>query len=292
MRDLLRGVALKQILEIIKVSRPGFWPTHVWFYLLPFAQMDMLQSVSFWLGGVYVCFPLGLLLYGWNDIGDSETDALNARKGSWLFGARPDESSRKKLPWIILTVQLPFVLLFVWLADWKMLGWFIGVCLFNATYNNFGFKKIPGLDLLNQVGYLMIFVLGSWLCTVKQLNAPAMTFSALFAMQSHLFGQIMDVEEDRAAGRNTTAVAIGVRLSKWLLAAIMIVEATIAWGYLTGFVVPAFMVCGAIFFAVDAIVGPQKYPLKFLTVFFIGWNIVAIVSMHLVWRYGLFLLSD
>ena len=292
MRQLYCGEALKQILEIIKVSRPGFWPTHVWFYLLPFAQIDMLQSFSFWLGGAYVCFPLGLLLYGWNDIGDFKTDALNARKGSWLFGACPDESTRAKLPWIILAVQLPFVVLFVWLADWKMLGWFVGVCFFNFTYNNLGFKKIPVLDLLNQVGYLMIFVLGSWLCTVKQLNAPAMIFSALFAMQSHLFGQIMDVDEDRAAGRKTTAVTIGVSLSKWLLAAIMIGEAIIAWGYLTGGSVPAFMVCGAVVFAVDAIAGPKKYPLKFLVAFFIGWNIVAIVSMHLVWRYGLFLIRD
>ena len=283
---------MKQILEIIKVSRPGFWPTHVWFYLLPFAQIDMLQSVSFWLGGIYVCFPLGLLLYGWNDIGDAKTDALNARKGNWLFGACPNESTRRKLPWIILAVQLPFVLLFVWLADWKMLGWFIGVCLFNVTYNNLGFKKIPVLDLLNQVGYLMIFVLGSWLCAVKQLNAPAMCFSALFAMQSHLFGQIMDVEEDQAAGRNTTAVTIGVPLSKGLLAGIMIAEAVIALVYLNGFIVPAFMVCGGIIFAVDAITGPKKYPLKFLVAFFIGWNLVAIVSMHLVWRYGLFLLSE
>jgi len=283
---------LKQVLEIIKVSRPGFWPTHVWFYLLPFGQIDMLQSVSFWLGGIYVCFPLGLLLYGWNDIGDAKTDELNARKGNWLFGACPNESTRKRLPWIILGIQLPFVVLFVWLADWKMLGWFVGVCAFNASYNNLGFKKIPVLDLLNQVGYLMIFVLGSWLCTVKQLNTPAMCFSALFAMQSHLFGQIMDVDEDLAAGRNTTAVAIGVPRSKWLLAGIMIAEAIIALIYLNGFVVPAFMVCGGIVFAVDAVVGPQKYPLKFLAAFFICWNIVAIISMHLVWRYGLFLLSE
>ena len=102
----------------------------------------------------------------------------------------------------------------------------------------------------------------------------------------------MDVEEDQASGRNTTAVAIGVPLSKGLLAGIMIIEAIIAALYLNGFVVPAFMVCGGIVFAVDALVGPQKYPLKFLAAFFIGWNIVAIISMHLVWRYGLFLLSS
>ena len=61
---------LNQLLDIIKISRPGFWPTHVWFYLLPFAERNMFGSLPFWLGGIYVCFPLSLMLYGWNDIGD------------------------------------------------------------------------------------------------------------------------------------------------------------------------------------------------------------------------------
>ena len=58
------------LIEIIKIARPGFWPTHLWFYLLPFAGRDMFGSFSFWVGAVYVCFPLGLLMYGWNDLGD------------------------------------------------------------------------------------------------------------------------------------------------------------------------------------------------------------------------------
>ena len=66
---------------LIKVARPGFWPTHLWFFLLPLGQREMFGRPGFWLGCAYVCFPLGLLLYGWNDLFDAETDRRNQRKG-------------------------------------------------------------------------------------------------------------------------------------------------------------------------------------------------------------------
>ena len=287
---------MNRILEVIKISRPGFWPTHLWFYLLPFAQQDMFGSAAFWLGAVYVCLPMSLLTFGWNDIGDSATDSINARKGSWLFGASPDQPMRRVLPWIMIAVQVPFLVAFVWIAGWKMLGWFAAFVAANACYNSLKLKSRPWFDLLNQMGYLLVFVLASWLCSVDQLNAPAMIFSALFAMHSHLFGQIMDVDEDAAAGRRTTAVSLGadrsgVRLSKLLLAGILAVEATIAFCFFRGWMIGLFSVVAAGFFLLDACFGPRRYPLVFVRVFFIAWNLIAISTMHVIWRYGLFVLG-
>ena len=134
------------------------------------------------------------------------------------------------------------------------------------------------------------------MCAVDQLNAPAMFFSALFAMHSHLFGQIMDVDEDAAAGRQTTAVSLGagrrgVRISKLLLAGILAVEAMIAFGFFRGWVVGLFSVTATGFFLLDACFGPRRYPLVFVRVFFIAWNLIAISTMHVIWRYGLFVLE-
>lgn len=282
---------MNAILQIVKVARPGFWPTHLWFYLLPFATRDMFALPAFWLGCVYVCFPLGLLLYGWNDYGDFESDRDNDRKDSWLFGAKPNEALRRHLPSWIASVQLPFVLLLVWLGGWQMLGWFFAVLLVNYTYNTLQFKALPVLDLLNQVGYLLIFVLASWLCDVPQLSLPAMAFSALFAMQSHLFGQLMDIDVDRAAGRRSTAVLLGVTASKMLLVAIMFVEAAIAGVFFRFAIVAWLMSAGALFFVGDALFGPSRYPVWFTKAFFVAWNIVVLVTMHWVWRYGLFLVE-
>jgi len=277
--------------ELIKVARPGFWPTHLWFYVLPFAGRDMFSAPEFWLGAFYVAFPLGLLLYGWNDLGDVETDRDNPRKGSWLFGGQPDAAMIRWLPWAIAAVQVPFLALFVWLAGPKMLGWFAAVLLTNATYNNLGFKQRPVLDVLNQIGYLLVFVLGSWLCDVPQLNAPAMVFSALFAMLSHVFGQLMDIDQDRAAGRRSTAVVIGVRSAKWLLVGMMLVEAGIAAVFFTGWYVAAFMLVGAVYFLVDSFFGPERWPVWFTKLFFVGWNVIVLATMHFIWRFGVFQLS-
>jgi len=49
--------------------------TAVAFYLLPLAQRNVFHSRRVLLGAVYVSFPMGLLLYGWNDIVDCEATA-------------------------------------------------------------------------------------------------------------------------------------------------------------------------------------------------------------------------
>ncbi len=279
------------IVEIIKTARPGFWPTHLWFYMLPFAGRDMFASLPFWAGAAYVCFPLGLLTYGWNDIGDTETDQINPRKNSWIFGALPNADLRKRLPWIMIATQLPFLLLFSWIAGPRMIAWFAGLIIVNACYNTLGFKRLPALDLLNQVGYVLIFVLASWLCDVPQLNTPAIIFGAIFAMQSHLFGQLMDIDQDKEAGRRSTAVVIGVLPAKLLLVTIMVALALIAYRYFQNPVVAIFMGCGGMFFFMDMCFGPRRYPLAFSASFFIIWNVVVILSMHFVWRYGIFATS-
>lgn len=279
---------------LVKVARPGFWPTHLWFFLLPLGQREMFGSLGFWLGCVYVCFPLGLLLYGWNDLFDRETDRRNARKDSWLFGARLDDDELRRLPRWIAGVQAPFLVGFTVLYGAEMLGWFLAMTAANAVYNwpRFGWKNWPVVDLLNQVAYLLVFVLSSWLCAVPQLNAPAMVFSALFAMQSHLFGQIMDIDEDKAAGRHTTASVLGVRASKLVVVGFLLAEAWIAWSYFRGAAVEVFLLAGAAFFLLDAGVGfrGKPYPPWFSKVFFVGWNVVVVVTMYFVWRHGVFLL--
>lgn len=279
---------------LIKVARPGFWPTHLWFFLLPFGQREMFGSWTFFAGCFYVTFPLGLLIYGWNDKFDAETDRQNDRKDSWLFGACVDDTGLARLPFWIAASQVPFALLFAWVAGPILLLWFVAMVLVNALYNQppFGFKNRPILDVLNQLGYLLVFVLASWLCGVAQLNSPAMLFSGLFAMQCHVFGQLMDIEQDTAAGRRTTASLVGVRGGKVLIAAFMFAEAAVAFVWFTHIAVAGFMVAGALFFLGDAALGfkGKPYPTLFSKLFFVGWNVVVIVTAYLVWRTGIFML--
>ena len=137
---------------MIKVARPGFWLTSAWFFLLPLGGggSDVWRLPGFWLGLFYVGFPMGLLIYGWNDIVDAETDRLNPRKDTFLFGARPDAAQVARLPWCIAAVQVPFAAAFVWLLGVKALAWLAALVAATAIYNwpRHGAKSQPGFDLL------------------------------------------------------------------------------------------------------------------------------------------------
>ncbi len=112
---------------LLQASRPGLWLTAIAFYMLPLGQRAVFHSLAFWLGALYVSFPMGLLLYGWNDIVDYEADRLNPRKGTFLFGARGTREQLRRLPLRIALVQLPFVVAITMLGGTKMLLCFTGM---------------------------------------------------------------------------------------------------------------------------------------------------------------------
>lgn len=279
---------LHELRFLLKVSRPGFWLTSVWFFLLPLGQREVFGSGPFWLGVFYVTFPLGMLIYGWNDLVDQETDRLNPRKDTFLFGARPTPEQMRRLPLAIALVQAPFVAAFVWLVGWKALAWFAALAAATALYNGpgAGLKSRPGFDLLNQAGYLLVFVLSSWLGGVPQLPWFTFIFGALFAMHSHLFGEIMDLEPDRAAGRRTTAVAIGIRPSKALLVALLAAESALVWRGAHDPWIAAALAGGACFFAADALLlwRARPYSPWQMRGFFLAWNAAAALSLPWVWK--------
>ncbi len=273
---------------LLKVARPGFWLTSVWFYLLPLGQRDVFGNAEFWLGLFYVTFPLGMIIYGWNDVVDFETDRLNPRKDTFLFGARPTPEQIARLPWRIALVQLPFVLVFTCLLGVKALGWFAALAAATAAYNwpRIGCKGRAGLDLLNQATYLLVFVLSSWLNGVPQAPWFTFIFGALFAMHSHLFGEIMDLEPDRAVGRRTTAVVIGARRAKTLMVSLLVVESLLVWQMARDPWIAAFLAGGAVFFAADTafLWRERPYAPWQMRLFFLGWNAAALLSIPWVWR--------
>ncbi len=273
---------------LIKVARPGFWLTSVWFYLLPLGGKDVLGSVGFWLGLLYVTFPLGMIIYGWNDAVDFETDRLNPRKDTFLFGARPTTQQSSGLPWRIALVQAPFVVAFTWMLGTRALWWFALLVLSTALYNwpRIGCKGRPGLDLLNQSAYLLVFVISSWLNGLPQAPWFTFVFGAMFAMHSHLFGEIMDCEPDRAVGRRTTAVTIGTRAAKVLMIVFLASEAVLIWQCTGDVGITAFLAGGALFFAVDVgfLWGERPYAAWQMRLFFLGWNAAALLSIPWVWH--------
>ncbi len=277
----------RELLFWVKAARPGFWLTSVWFFLLPLGEGRARFDGALWLGLLYVGFPLGMAIYAANDLTDTATDALNPRKDSFLFGARPTAAQIRRLPWIITLVQVPFLLAFWALLGPKAVVWFAAVLGATAIYNfpPLRTKDRPLLDMASQIGYLLVFVLADW---GRGAVSPwqLYVFGALFAMHSHGFGQILDIAPDARAHRTTTAVALGALPTKGIIVALMLAESALALSLHSKPYLPPLLLLGALGFAVDAIFlwRDKPYPAWAASLFFMGWN--AALLLDIGWNWG------
>ena len=272
----------------LQVSRPGLWTTTALFYLMPLGNSIAFTSAKFWTGLFYVLIPLGFILYGVNDIVDAEADRLNPRKGTFLFGSLGRTEQLAALRWQIAALQIPFAAAFlVWLGP-RVLLWFGALLLAVALYNapRIQLKARPPFDALIQASYLLIFLLSSWVNRAAQLPWQTFVFGGLFAMHSHLFGEVMDIAPDREAGRTTTAVRIGAVRTKFVIAAILSVEAALVVSYFQDFAIAGFLAAGAVWFVADACWWWQErpYSAKTMKLFMYAWNAAAVLLI--VWDYS------
>ena len=225
-----------------------------------------------------------------NDLADAEADQLNPRKGTYMFGSRGGREQLAALRWQIVAAQLPFLAAFYWLVGPRILWWYAILLLAVGLYNapRFGWKGHPPFDVLIQASYLLVFVLSSWLNNVSQLPWETFLFGALFAMHSHVFGEVMDIEPDRLSGRRTTATMIGRVRAKFLIAAFLCVEAILVRFYFRDWMVTAFLALGAVWFVLDATLLWQNraYRPKEMRLFLWGWNIAAALGIFWNWAQG------
>jgi len=272
---------------LIQVSRPGLWSTTALFYLMPLGHWTGFRSTEFWTGLLYVLFPLGLVLYGVNDIADADADRYNPRKGTFLFGSQGAAEQLGALRWQIAVVQFPFLIFFLIAIGPRFLWWsallLAAVGIYNAP--RFGWKARPPLDVLIQASYLLVFVLSSWLNRVAQLPWQTFAFGALFAMHSHLFGEVMDIAPDRIAGRRTTATLIGAVKTKFLIGTILSIEVALVFFAFHNALMAVFLGIGALWFVVDATFLWKNHPYKprEMRMFMWAWNAASVVVIYWDW---------
>lgn len=272
---------------LIQVSRPGLWTTTALFYLMPLGHSNFFDSLIFWIGLFFVLFPLGLLLYGVNDIVDAEADLINPRKGTFLFGSRGTAGQLAVLRWEIGVAVVPFLALFYFLVGPRILWWSAVLLLAVGMYNapRFGWKGRPPFDVLIQASYLLVFVLSSWLNHVPQLPWQTFLFGALFAMHSHIFGEVMDIEPDRMSGRRTMATAIGRQPAKMLIAGFLCCETALVLVFFRDLIIGGFLAAGALWFLLDATAlwKNRAYSPATMRVFMWAWNAAALMGM--IWNW-------
>jgi 4-hydroxybenzoate polyprenyltransferase len=275
---------------VLQVSRPGLWSTTALFYLMPLGHVDIIHSRIFWVGLFYVLFPLGLVLYGVNDVVDADADRFNPRKGTFLFGSLGASDQLSALRWKIVAVQIPFLALFYFLVGPRILWWLLALATAVGLYNapRFGWKGLPPLDVLLQSSYLLVFVLSSWLNHAPQLPWPAFLFGALFAMHSHVFGEVMDIAPDRLSGRRTTTTEIGIVNAKLLIAALLCVEGVLVFVFFRDLLITGFLAAGVVWFLLDARIfwKNHAYTPAQMRIFMCAWNAASLGGMYWNWTHA------
>lgn len=282
---------MKDILFYLKISRPGLWFATLWLYLLPTSQIDGIWvQWEFWLGVFYVCFPLNFVVYGWNDIVDREIDEHNERKGNYWFGAKGKKEQLQKLWKPIIISQIIFLTPLLLVAGIKMLFVFALFILINALYNlpSKGLRTLPPLELIAQLGYLLIVPLSILLNNTEQIPEFTYVYLFLFAMQSHLMGEVMDIVPDKASGRKTTATILGMKRTKLLIMSIVLVEILIMV-FIFGEIWFALFLCLALLWLTLDLLFIFKnkiYSIDQMKLFAMLSNGIAIVTMIYVWWSG------
>lgn len=282
---------LPTLLFWLKVSRPGLWFATLWLYLLPTSQMEGIwTSIPFWIGFVYVTFPLNFLVYGWNDMVDRETDAINPRKDSFWFGAKGSPEQLAKLWQPMLVLHLLYGSLLFYVVGWKMLILLGAFVLINGAYNlpENGLRNRPPFELLCQVGYIMTATFSVLINETAPLPWQTYLYLLLFAWQSHLIGEVMDIEPDKKAGRRTTATILGMYLTKLLIIGIVLVEVGMLFFVFKDFIFGSMLSLGLIWLLLDLIFiyKTQTYSVPQMKLFGAMSNAVAIISMIYVWYSG------
>lgn len=201
------------ILTLLSLSRPRFW-----FYLAgPFLlgsigaapSLNFFTSFLFCYSFFWFLIPANIILYGINDISDTDTDINNPKKKDKEVHAR---KSTYKL--YLSAISISFILLIPIFFFFKttlalsILGLFIFLSL-SYSLKPIRFKSRPFLDSLSNILYALpgLFIYSELTGVLPPFSILLSCWCWLSAM--HLFSAIPDILYDKKAKVITTAVYLG-----------------------------------------------------------------------------------
>ncbi len=205
--------------RIFKLSRPRFWMYLAGPYLLgytfaydhsqPFLNPLFLYSLFFFL------IPANIFLYGVNDINDMETDQINPKKKSKEQATQYTTLTMYQRS-VLISLLLSLPLFILQNAASNLLTIVFVLLSYYYSAPPFRFKNRPFLDSLINILYAIPAFMG-----VSQLQShfPPMTVVVtiwLWTTAMHLYSAIPDIEYDKKAGIQTTAVYMGGKKSLYL----------------------------------------------------------------------------
>lgn len=241
------------------------------------------QEARFWIGLFFVAFPLNYLVYGLNDYNDYQADAVNQRKGNFLFGAQSSSTQLQAVPLKVTLINLPFLVYFSVVSGWLMVLVLAFMIVVNLMYNfkPFRIKERPPLEILIQTGYVMTAIFCVILNDLPMLPWQTLVYLTLFAFQAHIAGEIMDIEPDIISGKKTTATLLGRIKTKWIMFSILLIETFLLIYWFNDYILSGFLALFSVWLLLDILVffKEKPYSVKQMKLFGFAMNICAFLSM-------------
>jgi len=198
------------------ISRFRFWiytgGTYVVGYALGMGDISAFYELNYYIYLIYFFFLANVFIYGVNDLMDRDTDVLNPKKTEKEHLLESEE--RRHLIAVLIIVVAISVVLLLTQSTWEKVVFLLFLTLsYFYSAPPLRFKEVPILDFSSNMLYIMPGVFGYLLAAgvLPPLYLLAAGFFHVAAM--HLFSAVPDIEYDRQAGINTSAVYFGTNAS-------------------------------------------------------------------------------
>ncbi len=268
---------MRNVLFLIRVSRPVLWPIMPLVYLLGLHAGGAEVTAVVVAQALVLSLPMNLVGCGLNDIYDFESDRLSHRREK-IWGAVVGPWDRPLVRGTVI-VTMPLILLSALLtrnADNVVATVCLLLLAWGYSVPPVRLKERPPLDsLCNGVGFFYLpFVMGYSLGAEPRAMPLKYYLLALSVCGVHALAAAVDYEADREAGHRTVAVAYGRRAAVAVALATFLL--TLLLGGFHSVAVRAYLaVCVAA--TLVAVVVPRARPITAASVIiFLGFPVAAV----------------
>jgi lycopene elongase/hydratase (dihydrobisanhydrobacterioruberin-forming) len=176
-------------------------------FMVALAATSLRPSVAVWLLGLYLTLPANLLIYGVNDLFDTETDRLNPKKRTYETLLRP--AQRRTLVIAIVATNVPFLALLPFLPGaWPWLLLFV-VTGIGYSMPPLRAKSRPVLDAAFNILYAAPGIAAYVTLSGGPPSVAVLIAALLWCMAMHAYSAVPDIDADRAARLSTVATLLG-----------------------------------------------------------------------------------
>ena len=203
------------IKRLVFISRPAGWLPFACPYIAGVILAEADWNFITWLGAFFCTFPMGIVVFGLNDIADKKSDVINSRKGG-AAGAIVNNNETKLLVYASLVVSVLFEAVYITTGHYLTALWTLGILVFAYTYSvpPIRLKTRPILDGFSNGLWGLFILMSGFTASIVGLRAfyphwRLVFLAVLTGMVFHVLFTVADYEVDKKVGDTTIAVYLG-----------------------------------------------------------------------------------